>query len=284
MKTPIAIAVLTIFTFLLIGSPGEGQAPARSVVVSGQPAATAVRSNLAVEEHRMFDLVPDVKLNASEAIIASNWRTEEAVDLRLFESPPRAIGVAPPGPYQIEFTATVAEVATMKVTLADGREVERRVAILPEGQDQFATFSQVFTIEVKGSRPPPDDEDEDEDEDEGEDSAPFANAGFSILIVRETGDLLPKEQSSIFTNAKVLKFGSQAVADGGFFRIWDGDHADQLGGVEDDLLKAAYLKTLEAKKSLPWLAVANGSKGWSGPLPGSADEVIRIFEQVKGAN
>ena len=146
----------------------------------------------------------------------------------------------------------------------------------------------VYTLTIEGERKPepkpePDDGDDEDETDPTEAPFPSPN-GLSFLIIREateTGSLEPS-QMTIFTSSRLLQFGNQhAKGAGGFFRIWDDDHTDeQLNDVPHEI-KVAYQTVLRSGKPLPLIAIANGDRGYLGPLPKTLDDTMKLLERYK---
>ena len=118
------------------------------------------------------------------------------------------------------------------------------------------------------------------------DNVPFPSEGLRVLIIEETGEraTLPGGQQQILLSTHVRGWLKKNTVEKDGFRIWDDDY-DAEDGEQDfinDTWKQAYLV---AKKDsdgvLPWLVAANGDKGFSGPLPGTPDELIMILEKLK---
>lgn len=112
-------------------------------------------------------------------------------------------------------------------------------------------------------------------------SAPISESGFRVLIVEEAQERvkLPASQLSIFTseeltdycNAKCVKVNNTPE-----YRIYD---KDVKFTNESDVWKKAM--AIE-RKSLPWLIVSNGRSGYSGPLPLTIDETMKILKRYGG--
>lgn len=141
-----------------------------------------------------------------------------------------------------------------------------------------------LTIQI-GKRPdPPTPDDPDPP---APDDVPFKSDGLAVMVVKEaSGDaLLPAEQSNIFRSVKVRDWlnsnCTKASDNNPFCRTWDDDYTDAtLANAPSDVV-AAYKATKTAAKSLPWVCVANKSKGFSGPLPGNVDDFIKLLEGLK---
>lgn len=112
-------------------------------------------------------------------------------------------------------------------------------------------------------------------------SAPIADAGFRILIVEESSQRrdLPASQAAIFSSAELSDYAkAKCVSVDGVpeFRIYDPDVV--LTNESDVWRKALAIE----RKSLPWLIVSDGRRGFSGPLPLTLDETMAIVKRYGG--
>lgn len=112
---------------------------------------------------------------------------------------------------------------------------------------------------------------------------PIPDAGLRVLIVYESADLtrLPKEQSSILTSQTIRQWlNAHCVLgpDGKTkeYRLWD-QNVDPSG--ESKVWQDAMKRD---RKSLPWLIVSNGQKGFEGPLPGTIEETLKVLRSIGG--
>ena len=103
---------------------------------------------------------------------------------------------------------------------------------------------------------------------------PLPTTGLHVLILEETGDRnkLKPAQLSILTSTVVRQWFTDNHAE---WRIWDKDVDAQF---EPQVWKDAL--KLE-RGSLPWIIVANGKTGYSGPLPATVDETITLLNKYK---
>lgn len=111
------------------------------------------------------------------------------------------------------------------------------------------------------------------------DPSPITEGGKRALIVYESS-----EKSK-------LPFDQQIALDSGTLREWLGEHTDKgpdgapefrvwdqdvdLSFVSDVWREAMTLE----RESLPWLIVSNGKTGYSGPLPGTEDEILAVLRR-----
>lgn len=95
-------------------------------------------------------------------------------------------------------------------------------------------------------------------------------ATASVLIVEETADRqnLPESQIEILRGVPFREWmDSHKVA----YRIWDQNvNPEHETKGWQDALKAS-------RKSLPWIYITNGSKGFSGPLPRTVDDTQALI-------
>ena len=67
-----------------------------------------------------------------------------------------------------------------------------------------------------------------------------------------------------------------------WFRIWDDDfNADDINDIDTQIV-TAYEITKEGADMEPRIGISDGSKGFLGPLPGSVDELLVLFEEYRG--
>ena len=106
------------------------------------------------------------------------------------------------------------------------------------------------------------------------DTSPFRSTGLTVLIVEDSTKRrdIPASQVSIFTSSKLDKHMDELGAD---FRVWniteDGEHDKEVFRMAAKVPRA----------SVPWIVIAHGKKGFSGPLPSTVDGVIALVDQYK---
>ncbi len=113
--------------------------------------------------------------------------------------------------------------------------------------------------------------------------APIPGPGFHAMIIYETADLekLPKSQLNVLYAKSVrdyLNAKCTPTADGGK-RGWYIVDANVSMDGESKLWQDA----LKVKRdSLPWLLISNGTSGYSGPLPATVDDTLKLLKQFGG--
>jgi hypothetical protein len=117
---------------------------------------------------------------------------------------------------------------------------------------------------------------------------PFLAPGYAVLIITEKSEmgLLPVEQQAIFTSQRILDKLSQLcikLNDGYLaFRIWDDDYTQEHLVNTPDTIKVAYADVVkQANGRLPWIAISNINKGFSGPLPKTINQTLNLLEEYK---
>jgi hypothetical protein len=108
----------------------------------------------------------------------------------------------------------------------------------------------------------------------------FTAPGFRCLIVYETGKTLPSKQSVILGSAELNEYMRThcIVANNtAEFRIFD---QNESMANESPIWQAAMKVE---RKSLPWIIVGDDKKGFSGPLPNTLEETMKLVKQYGGA-
>ena len=106
------------------------------------------------------------------------------------------------------------------------------------------------------------------------DTSPFQADHLTVLVVEDSGRRrdLPASQVDIFTSSKIRKL----IADnGGECRFWSVTEDGEFDS-------PAFRDAVEVpRESVPWIVIANGKRGFSGPLPMNVDGVIALVEKFK---
>lgn len=110
------------------------------------------------------------------------------------------------------------------------------------------------------------------------DELPIEGVGLRVLVVYESSELsrLPETQKQVLSSTIVREFlNSHCAKDGDTYeyRFYD-QNADMT--FANDRWKKAMAK---ARKSVPWVAISNGRKGYSGPLPLSIEEMLALLKK-----
>jgi hypothetical protein len=118
----------------------------------------------------------------------------------------------------------------------------------------------------------------------GPDPDPFeaaAGAGLKVLVVTESSDLskLPRSQVTILTSSAVRAYlASHSAKEGNTptYRFWD-----QNVDVSNET--ALWQKVWKApRKSLPWIYIGDGKRGFSGPLPADVASTLALLQRYGG--
>jgi hypothetical protein len=109
--------------------------------------------------------------------------------------------------------------------------------------------------------------------------APIPEPGFRVLIIYESADLLPQGQQVILFGREVRDYLNRVcVAESTgtkAFRIFD-QHVDATGE-----LKTWKDAMARKRDSVPWIVVSNGTTGFEGPLPKTAQEFLELCKKYE---
>lgn len=116
------------------------------------------------------------------------------------------------------------------------------------------------------------------------DPAPIPVPGFRVLILYESGDTMPAEQSSIITAASIrayIKAKSPLGPDGQTpdSRFWDKDV--DVSSVSD-MWRNAVTRARSKSNGKPWIMISNGKTGYEGPLPANTESTLKLMKQFGG--
>lgn len=113
------------------------------------------------------------------------------------------------------------------------------------------------------------------------DPAPIPEPGFRVLMVYETGEVLPPGTSSVMFSKQVRDYldakcivGRDGVTKE--WRIWDKD-VDTSN--ETPTWQAAMKRE---RKSVPWIVISNGKTGFEGPLPSNVPDAMTLLKKFGG--
>lgn len=107
------------------------------------------------------------------------------------------------------------------------------------------------------------------------DVTPAPSGPLCVLIVEETADRrkLPASQVRIFTSTKVQGWLRQNAPNR--WRIWDKD-------VDLSKAPAEFREAMKVpRESLPWIVISNGADAFSGPLPKTEADTLKLLEGFK---
>lgn len=108
------------------------------------------------------------------------------------------------------------------------------------------------------------------------DDAPFPSEGLTVVIIEEAEVRMRGELSSghfaALTSGSVREWAQQA---GAHLRVFD-QHTPTSGMTETE--SAAFKLKFD---SLPWIHIAHGKKGFTGPLPDGVDATISLMDKYK---
>lgn len=114
-------------------------------------------------------------------------------------------------------------------------------------------------------------------------TAPIPAAGLHVLVIydaQKLSTLTATQQGAIY--AKSVRDYLRATCPKGpdgvtaEWRMWPSD-VDATG--ESQLWQDAFKRP---RTSLPWVIVSNGTTGYEGPLPGSAEDMLALLKQYGG--
>lgn len=126
-------------------------------------------------------------------------------------------------------------------------------------------------------------------------AAPFPAPGLAVLILREASQTthLPASQQTIFTSPTVLNWLKEncvKLPDGNppnqpAFRSYDDDYdLDELANAPE-VFRVAYPIVIRAARDRerpdnePWIAISDGKRGYSGPLPATVGETMELLRK-----
>jgi len=109
---------------------------------------------------------------------------------------------------------------------------------------------------------------------------PIAGEGNRVLIVYETGDVLPAKQAAILTSGVLRDYLDATTAKdtanpNGAYRIWD-QNIDLSHPSVSPSWKAAMARP---RASVPWIVVSDGTSGYEGPLPESVEATLELLKK-----
>lgn len=115
--------------------------------------------------------------------------------------------------------------------------------------------------------------------------APIPGNGLRVAIIYESADLsrLPKAQLAILSSAQVRDWLSAHCAKGADGKTPDWVICDQ--NVDMTYAADTWKQVLaRPRKSLPWIVISTGRKGFEGPLPADVPATMELLKKYGGAN
>lgn len=110
---------------------------------------------------------------------------------------------------------------------------------------------------------------------------PIEGEGLRVLVVYESGALskLPESQKSILYSTTVRKYlTSKCPQENGSYEFRFFDQDTDLGFTSERWKKAMA----RPRESIPWVLIANGKEGFSGPLPQNVGEMMELLKKYGG--
>ena len=104
--------------------------------------------------------------------------------------------------------------------------------------------------------------------------APFPSSDLAVLVVEETEQRhqLPPSQLNVLTSGILRDYVEES---GGEIRVWDQN-------VDSQYAPEKWREALrKPRDGLPWIYIANGDKGHSGPLPETVEETKYLISKYK---
>lgn len=135
-------------------------------------------------------------------------------------------------------------------------------------------------VDVAGSDTTPDDPDIEPDEpDVKPDPDIPSDSGFRVLMIRETGELLPQAQQAIFASGVIRNYlNANTVKDGAQpeWRIFDKD-------MEIYDQSSVWFRWMQRPRNqIPWVIISNGQQGYEGPLPADVPSMLELLKKYGG--
>lgn len=115
--------------------------------------------------------------------------------------------------------------------------------------------------------------------------APIPDAGYRVLILYESADTLPAQQSSILTAAPIRDYFDANCIKGPDgktpeARIWDWDV--DTSSVSDLWRKAVEKAKTKADGKAPLILISNGKTGTIEPLPANVAATLELLKKWRG--
>lgn len=163
------------------------------------------------------------------------------------------------------------------VDVADGKSGRCELIVVPKGvQDEKEIIRRLIDA-GQGPQPPPVPP---TPPTPPPSPAPIPEAGFRALIVYESADLakLPASQVAVLTSGEVRGYLNDKCATGPDGKTKEWRVYDANADVSKE--SATWQKAMQIKRdSLPWLVISNGQAGYSGPLPATIADTLKLLKQ-----
>jgi hypothetical protein len=119
---------------------------------------------------------------------------------------------------------------------------------------------------------------------------PFpSEGGLTVIILVEDNEIgrLPPAQASALADKDVLRYlrdkSARITPEDWATRIWDPDYTrEQLKNAPPALVSAYEATVKLAAGKSPWIAISNGTKGFSGELPPDAASLLELLKKFGG--
>lgn len=238
---------------------------ALSLLFSG--VVSLAQADIKLEAPKQIDPYKIVRVDASGDIAGSAliWDISDEDKVDSEELGNRFLFTAPPGTYQIKVRA---------ITFKDGKtkvETAKATVIIGKPKPPDPTPPGPNPPDPPGPTPGP---------------SPIPEPGFRVLMIHENAEVkkYPPSLQSVLYGEEVRGYCAKhcvPFGDGDVnFRCLDKDaKVDNL----PEPLKTAFNKTKSRSDfKTPWLVVSNGTGGYSGPLPQTVAETMKILQQYGG--
>lgn len=114
---------------------------------------------------------------------------------------------------------------------------------------------------------------------------PFPSDGLRVLILEETADrnALPRSQSEILKSSKLKKWLTEHCVKDGWRQLDDDTTAEELKFMSSVWQEAFTQTKAQSDGKTPWIAITDGTRGESRPLPTTEAELMTILDSYGGA-
>lgn len=114
-------------------------------------------------------------------------------------------------------------------------------------------------------------------------TAPIKEPGFRVLVVYESKDLpaMPRDQQSILFDGSVRSYLNAKCVKGTDGKTAEWRMLDPNAVIAPDSAIWATAMARE-RKSLPWIVISDGKRGFEGPLPANVAETLALLKRYGG--